>query len=357
MSWNELMDILWVMFQVKWNYDSATNTINVEHISWFAPAAGIDLRNQLMAVASNKYSYLKESMPKYEKFSWREVNTIEFIGLPIWYDSLCVNQDPKTNTTESVIPVTTELEHIVNNPEAISDEGFVIFCNYVDGGINYVKTGCSPIGGIMLNMDLSFGNLHNCFYRHYRILISGYLNNIYETFWSAQKTKIQECSIILCDEFDPSEEITTELGETYLDGVKATVGKAELTPDNKIKLELLYGPDDNINTGVTEDKGIYVYQGNTCTQLTATLTDPADVGDLVILVREKVYDATNALICTGDWETWTIPAGDYTSTFNFDTFCSPQLAGYYCIIYFDFTGCPGWRYAENMNGSCTWLPT
>ena len=81
MSWNELMDILWTIFQVRWNYDGA-GTFNVEHVSWagFAPAPGIDLRSQLSCTSTNKYSYLKEKMPKFEKFSFMEADDLNFVG-------------------------------------------------------------------------------------------------------------------------------------------------------------------------------------------------------------------------------------------------------------------------------------
>jgi hypothetical protein len=252
MSWKELMDILWGMFQVQWNYDFGTNTINVEHCSWvgFTPAAGIDLRTQISCEATNKYSYLKEKMPMYEKFSFQEADDSSFIGVPIYYNSPCVDQNPKTNVKETTVNVTTDLQYIYQNPDAISDEGFVIFANYLDGGNYYV----SVLSGKYTpaarpNLHLSWANLQNSYFRHERVLITGYLNGVLETFWSALKTKAQECTAIICDAFDPTEEITTELGETYFAGVKARVHRAELFPTGSIKFNLLYGPDDNVNTG------------------------------------------------------------------------------------------------------------
>ena len=226
MSWNELMDILWGMFQIRWDYDSVTDTINVEHISWWTHVGGLDLRTQLMSLASNKYAYLKEAMPKYEKFSFLESDDSNFVGTSIWYDSKAVDTNPDSNTKETSVNVTTDLEYILNNPESIADPGFVILCNYESGGDYYVEfIPGKYVNNIKLNMRLSWANLHNDYFRHNRVLIEGYMNEALTTFWTAQKTKIQECFAVVCpdDDYDPMDEITTELGETYFGGAKGRV--------------------------------------------------------------------------------------------------------------------------------------
>ena len=308
-SWSELMDILWVLFQVTWDYDEDTDTINVEHISWWPVAAGIDLRTQLSCVATNKYTYLKEKMPKYEKFFFME-STGNFTGLPIWYDSSCVNEDPKTNILEHRINVTTDLEHIITNPDSISKDGFVILCNYLDGGSYYVKSCVGEIyDEVRLNMALAWSNLHNAYYRHNRILQTGYMNNALETFISARKTKKQECTAIICDEYDPEETITTELGETYFGGVKAIVEHSELSPDGSIKFALLYGPTDNANPGIEDDINyIRVYQDDD--MLYAVLTNAADMEIDITLVLSDC--ATNPI----PNETWTVHLGERTSSYS-----------------------------------------
>ena len=254
MSWNELMDILWNMWQVRWNYDSVTDTINVEHISWFTSSPGMDLRTQLLCKATNKFSYVKEKMPKFEKFLFMEANNPNFTGL-IWYNSACVNQNPDTNVKETSVKVTTDLEYIINNPTAISDEGFVILCNYYNSGELQVETAIGVFTtDVRLNMRLSWANLHNAYFRHNRVLIEGIMNGSAITFWSAQKTIKQECFAIICpsDSYNPANEITTELGETYFSGVKASVEQSELSPSGEMKFSLLYGPPDNIPAVITD---------------------------------------------------------------------------------------------------------
>lgn len=267
MSWNKLMDILWAMFQVKWKYDPSVGvggTIYVEHINYFTSTVdGMDLRTQKMCKATNKYSYIKEKMPKYEKFAWMEADNPDFIGLPIEYDSACVDQDPKTNIVETSLNVTTDLEFIYLNSSAvsppvegvISDEGFVILCT---DDTDVKAEGGFYIGYYKLNMHLSWANLHHRYYRHNRVLINGHINGADMDFWSAQKTKKQNCSAILCGSYDPSDLIKTELGMTHFGGAKAQVQSSALSPSGEIKFSLLYGPVDNavaIAAGVADYAG------------------------------------------------------------------------------------------------------
>lgn len=330
------MKILWGMFQVMWNYDSGTNTINVEHISWFTSGNGLDLRGQRLTRATNKYSYIKEEMPKYEKFSWMEADDTDFVGTPIYYDSACVNQDPNSNVKETGLQVTTDIEYIITNSDAIADEGFVIFCNYLSGASYYIEsTEGAYAHGVRLNMRLSWANLHNAYYRHNRVLIEGNMNGMDETFWTAQKVKLQECFAVVCpsDNYDPSDKITTELGETYFAGEKAYVRLSSLKPSGEMKFSLLYGPGDNENTGVDDDlmvvTGYVTFPGKNGYVFRFFLSKPAPA-DIDIRVRDIVYDSLGAVRCTGAWYTITFTAGDITET-DGDSLCAALNAGD-CVV-------------------------
>lgn len=346
LSWNELMDILWSMFQVKWTYDLATKTIRVEHISWFTHPAGIDLRTQLSCDATNKCSYLKEEMPKYERFSFAEASNVNFIGTPIWYNSGAVNQDPDSNSIETSINVTTDLEYIIDAPGSINDDGFVILCNYLSGGSYYVRGdfGRYDNSFYCLNMDLSVANLQNSYCKFERVLIEGYMNGTLQTFYTARKTKQQECSAILCDELDPMGEITTELGETYFGGAKAIIKTATITPSGETKFALLYGPLPNGNSGVPDNIfGVYAYPS-----LDSTI-DPDDTvdiyflfnipcpGDFNVRVREYVYDNLGALHDLGAWESFTFLTGTINYAFT-PVYLHQISTGWHVRLEFEYTG-------------------
>ena len=354
LSWKGLMDILWGMFQVRWDYDLATDTILVEHISYFSGGSGLDLRTQLISKASNKYAYIKEEMPRWEKFNFMEASGYNFFAVPINYDSNCVNQDPESNSTEIVLNVTTDIEYMINYPEQISDAGFVILCNYLDTGQYYVKWGIGAGDGLMaLNAHLSWANLHNNYFRHNRVLIEGNMNAALTTFWTAKKTKKQETFAIVCPEdgFDPSEEVTTELGETYFSGAKGKVQRAELNPNGELKLSLLYGPPDNENTGVVESEGMLIYQGVDCISLEATLFAEMDI-DRDIIVTEIVYDDEGVLFCTGAPETWTILEGSLTSSFTLASPCAGVGEGFRIELSFDVSYLGTWAYRYFVRENC-----
>jgi uncharacterized protein (TIGR02145 family) len=344
-SWNELMKILWVMFQVKWDYDYISNTINVEHISKWGAVAGLDLTTQLMAKATNKYSYLTVEMPKYEKFHFMEQDAVNFVGVPIRYVASCVNQDPKTNIVDNIINVTTDLEYIHNVPEAIADDGFVILCNYVYLGLYYVEYKSGVYNSdIKLNARLGWGDLHNDWYRYERVWIQGYLNENLTDFITARKSKLQQCSAIVCSSgpygatllgYDPKDYITTELGEKYFDSAKGYVKKSELKPTGEISFDLVYGLAPNavppppveetcilvvgyLQILAFEDYRLWFYFNKPV---------PADI---TIRVREIVYNDVGVKQCTGGWETVTFSMGDISEMFE-DTLCD-FLENGWCVV-------------------------
>jgi len=252
LSYNELMDIL-KMMNLYWKYDGATLTI--EHISWFDNAAGMDIRTQKIAQKSNKYSYSKDKMPKYEKFSHMEAGNINFLPGTIYYDSMCVNQDSKSNISEYSNRVTTDVEYIIecmlsdDTTSNISDEGFVILANHAAGGGSYdVYVGTAfENNDVKFNNYLSWSYLFRMFFMHDRVLMDGYMNTELMDFISVRKTKKQKVNAIVCRDnaFDPEEYFTTELGETYFGGQKGFVENCSLKPSGEAELSLEYGEDEN----------------------------------------------------------------------------------------------------------------
>jgi hypothetical protein len=342
LSFNGLMEILRAMFNVYWNYDALTDTINIEHISWFTKIAGLDLRNQLSCTATNKYKYLKSEMPKFEKFNFMEADYPDFVGVPIWYDSACVNQDAENNIKEISINVTTDLEYILDNEDAISDEGFVILCTWSNGGTNYVER----IQGILgsddkLNMRLSWSRLQQAYHRHNRILLTGYMNEILNNFCSTIKMKSQDCSAIICptEDYNSEDEITTELGETYFGGTNASVLKASIRPNNVIDFELGYGLPDVANPGYDDDyffvTGYIDWVAEDVFNIYFDFSQPAP-HDINIRIRNFVYTGA-ALQCTSGWDNVTFTAGTISETYN-GTLCEFLDVGQCFQVEIEYTG-------------------
>jgi hypothetical protein len=306
MSWNELMNLLKTM-NLAWTYDESTNVVTIEHVSYFTAAAGLDIRTQEIAYRNNKYTYTKESLPKYEKYRWMEAGKDEFIEGVIWYDSLCVNQNPESNIKEYQWNTTTDIEYIcdcIANPDLISnisDDGFVLLACYEDGGDLYIYQTNRPSNNIYFNCDLGWGILFLALFKHERMQMEGYMNGILTDFYSAVKFKRQLTNIIDCDVFDPNAYITTELGEDYFYGAKGYVETASLSPDGSIALKLLYGEPENPNTGFSYGKGMVITEVKTefpdTTTYTAVLTEPADA-DLKLQIRLVIQDDTYAVCVT-----------------------------------------------------------
>lgn len=323
MSFNQIMDLLKCM-NLYWEYDG-TNLI-IEHISHWADVDGIDTRNQLSMVAKNKFKYLN-TYPKYEKFKWAEAGHEDFIGTDIYYDSDCVNQDPDSNSTELRFDITTDVEYILDrgsDDALISDSGWVILSNLEYGGNLYFNFNIGLIDPTLthFNMDMSWSYLHNLFFKDDRTLITGYMNGVLTTFYSAKKTKQQDCSIIVCDDFDETESLITELGETYFAGETGKVDKASIKPTGQIDLTLLYGPTPNANPGYTYNKYIVITEVKTgltsvftayCSEFTTAQLD----------ISIYVHNRNAALNeCTSDTEILTIAINDNFGTCTV-TWCTP----------------------------------
>lgn len=357
MSWNDLMEILWGMFQVAWDYDLATNTFRVEHISTFAHGTGLDLRTQKISKGSNKYNFVPDKMPKYEKFSFMEASDGNFVGVDIWYDDTCVNQNLKQNKRETAIDVTTDIEYIINVPDAISDSGWVIMCTFEWGGENFIPVDYGYLyPTAKLNMSLSWANLHHCYFMDNRVLLEGYMNNVLTTFFSAEKTKAQRINAMICDmsAYDPWDTIITELGETYLGGVEGYVGSANIKPTGETNFVLLYAPEENARTPIINRFGINVYLSmedndgfDDVIHLLFVFNQPIDAG-VDIRIRERVYNG-GILTYEGAWNNLTFTTGNLSEDW---THHITEIAGlvpgdcilieieYTAIEVYSFTGTP-----------------
>ena len=262
LSFNELMRILNVMYNLFWTYDGTT--VRIEHYDYWESAPGLDLRTQKLSEKSNKYSYVKDDMPRWEKFSFMESEDSNFTTHVISYDytakSPCVNND----SVERAVNVTTDLSYIEKcvadaaSEELLSnieDEGFVILANYKEGANYYVYYGTAyENGNGNFNYVNSWSYLLRAFFLHGRVLMSGYINATAVDFISARKIKQQEIKAVVCyeDAYDPNDYITTELGETWFGGQKGYVKTASIKPSGEVTFNLLYGEDKDTSVVMPE---------------------------------------------------------------------------------------------------------
>jgi len=255
LSFNELMEILYNMFNVFWYIDSAGD-FRIEHASYFAKSLGaIDLTNiayinkytqNLWIFRTNKYSFTKDKMPGLERWTFMEQHYEDFIGEPITYDRILSNTRIEQIEKEyRILNVTTDIMYIyqvglTNLDGPISTDGFTIMQTYLDTGVYYLENEAGILSGVSLpNNHLSVANLHDRYWRHERVLILGKMNKQDEIFDSAIRTK-KQIPIefpLCCDTFDELKLIKTQIGNGEIISAKFYL----LT--GMIEIELLYSDE------------------------------------------------------------------------------------------------------------------
>ena len=93
-----------------------------------------------------------------------------------------------------------------------------------------------------------------------------------------ERTKQQETKAIVCyeDAYEPSEYITTELGETWFGGQKAYVKQATIHHDGHVDFTLVYGEDENTEVTLpTRTKNLHIIIDTTSyTTIISVLSEP-----------------------------------------------------------------------------------
>lgn len=218
MSWSDLTQVLKYMFNCYWDY--IDGVLRIEHFSFFTNNQGIDLTKPEYAKQikySNKYTYELKELPKIERWIMKEMGGIDFVGVDVVYNNICVNQDSKTNLVQYDISlVSTDIDYIQRNPDEINKDGFVFYSCYFASGIFTLNQDTGLLTATpQLNGHFSLANLEGSYHLHGRILPVGVMNNIITDFLSWRRTKKQKVLniVICCDEnFNSQELMKTNLG-------------------------------------------------------------------------------------------------------------------------------------------------
>lgn len=222
-SLEELLNVLKTLFNTR--YKIVGNSLRIEHYSYFNSALGLDLTQPMYSKyvrGKHKYSYDKNKMPKYEKFKLRQATYPDFIGKDIYYDSLCVNQDPKSNVANYTSDVfITDLQSVLDQMSDTEDlDGIVIVAAQAHSTDYILQYETGILGGPKPNNVLAFAQLHRDYHMHGRILFFGNMNGAATGFFSVIKTKKGEkITIPLCcsDNFSADEMVTTMIGMGEVD--------------------------------------------------------------------------------------------------------------------------------------------
>jgi hypothetical protein len=247
LTFEELAEI-WKIFNCDWRL--IDGSIRVEHVSYWQNVGQFDLTTsqyEKYSKYNNSYEYERELAPKTELFEFMETSVNEdFVGLPIEYDSICVNQDPESNSKTFKVNATTDISFIRTKRDVIANEGFVLI---VHDGEGNVKEEAGRITNLSLpNNHLSWANLHWNYHRWGRVLDSGTMNGINTMFFSIFKQKKQVPITIpyCCTEINPYGTIKTFLGTGDL------LTMEENLYTGMVKIEVIHGTGEL--TGSLEDR-------------------------------------------------------------------------------------------------------
>lgn len=219
----ELLIAICILFNCKWFIDS-DSFIRIEHISWFTQNAGIDTTigiNGFRNKSRKDFSFMRQEIPLREEFKCVYAGYKDFVGLPIIYNSPCVNI--KKVATYQTPKLSTDVKYVRDNADTLKDfESLMLIACDVDGNI-LSETGI--LSGLSFeNAHLSWANLHYNYHRHYRYLDSGIMNEAETAFLSVRKTKLQSGIKYLgtcCTEINPlTDLITTELGDGQIENME-----------------------------------------------------------------------------------------------------------------------------------------
>lgn len=151
----DILTMLKNVYKCYWfieNIDGAF-CLRIEHISFFmnggayntSPSVGINLNTMLnkrngkpWAFGLNTYEYEKPDMPERYQFGWMDEVTDEFKGQPIEVNSNFVQEGKIEEIT--VANFTSDLDYMMLNPSAISQDGFALMNVFGAANYYYVPT-------------------------------------------------------------------------------------------------------------------------------------------------------------------------------------------------------------------------
>jgi|GEM_PF-4938243 len=222
------------VFNLGYGFDEDTQTIIIEHISYFILERRIDLTSDQLVKyirGGHKFSFDTENIPSVEKFGWSQDFSKTF-GMQIDYFGSCTGD----NSTESNLyteRLYTDLRYISEKyTEFQESDG--IFMALVDENGFLVEQNDT----VRVNDYLSFPNLSILHYWQ-RPIIQGYLDETFTTFKTETKKRKQiPLAVPICCEdvynFKPDILVKSQMGWGEIAEVTIT------DPPRELKLNLIF---------------------------------------------------------------------------------------------------------------------
>lgn len=223
-SWNmklqDLLQDLATMFKVDWRITASGTVFRLEHVSYWSSSAGADYTNESYL---RELQFDKEKISRFNRFQYRDKQcTSYFAGKPI--EIYCGEGESEKRL--SLFSCDVSYISDADNAEGIGDDGFVLMAAFDSGGTLYNTEN---------NRVLSWTELHTNYHRH-EMAGAGKINNTDVTPLSIKKTRKQPAfSVRHCctDTFDPSDYITTSLGNGDVESAEWAIVRDTLTVELK----------------------------------------------------------------------------------------------------------------------------
>jgi hypothetical protein len=234
----QLTNMLRDCFRCFWYIEDGK--FKVEHILWFRnggsysanPGLTVDLTTLLnvrngktWGFASSKWSFDKVDMAERYQFEWMDDVTQPFEGSPINILSKFVTPGKIEEITVSNF--TSDVDYMILNPSAISEDGFALFAAVRDSNNNlvlpYRKFSAQGVDFVLQNYILSFYYLQPTYYVYdlpaRRVEINGSSMNAY----GVERKKKQTVTYPSIDDPDPMKLVKTAIGNGQINKISITL--------------------------------------------------------------------------------------------------------------------------------------
>lgn len=234
----QLTNMLRDCFRCFWYIEDGK--FKVEHILWFRnggsysanPGLTVDLTTLLnvrngktWGFASSKWSFDKVDMAERYQFEWMDDVTQPFEGSPINILSKFVTPGKIEEITVSNF--TSDVDYMILNPSAISEDGFALFAAVRDSNNNlvlpYRTFSEQGVDFVLQNYILSFYYLQPTYYVYdlpaRRVEINGSSMNAY----GVERKKKQTVTYPSIDDPDPMKLVKTPIGSGQINKISITL--------------------------------------------------------------------------------------------------------------------------------------
>lgn len=247
----QILDMLKNCFKCYWYVEDGK--LKIEHVNFFrnggsyysTPSVSLDLtqltytrNNKKWAFNTSKYSFDKVDMPQRYEFGWMDEVTTPFEGLPIEIRSKYVTAGKIEEIT--VNNFSSDIDYMLLNPSAISQDGFVIFAatKPVGGGqyeLPFIQLSIDGISYHLQNGYMAFASLQPKYWLYDMPAKLITVNNVQTSSENVERKKKQQFNCPTPVTINPLQLIKTHLGNGTID--KLSVNLCSLISKTTLKYD------------------------------------------------------------------------------------------------------------------------